>query len=197
VPSDSISVRHWWWRRYTSTALSTVGVFFTADERRVMWSQFVPAFLGSLRADPPLTARTMFRESLPVVAVLLFWSVLSWPTIPGVDDALRTAGLAMVTLFVVVRGVGLSRRVSAPVLSDLGVVLRENVRAALPAAGWFVAAHLVAVLESLWQGLGLPGLFTSPRGALVRLFALTGVATVGQYAVAVGTAAIRGGLREE
>jgi hypothetical protein len=150
-----------------------------------------------LRADAPLTARALLRESLPVVAVLFFWSVLSWPTIPGVDDALRTAGLAMVALYVVVRGVSLSRHVSAPVFSDVASVLRENVRAALPAAGWFVAAHLVAALESLWQGVGLPGLFTSPRGALVRLFALTGVATVGLYAVAVGTAALRGGLREE
>jgi hypothetical protein len=149
--------------------------------------------LLALRRDAPLGVRTVLEESLPVAAVLFFWSVLAWPAGHGVESALDTAGLTMAALYVVVRGVGLSRRVTAPSFSGVDAVLRENVRAALPAAGWFVAASLVSAIESLWNGLDLPGLFVSPRGALVRVFVLTGVATVGLYAVAVGTAALRDG----
>jgi hypothetical protein len=150
--------------------------------------------LVTLRVDPPLDARTLLRETVPVVAVLSFWAVLAWPALPAVASGLRTASLVMVALYVVVRGVALSRRVSPPALSTLPSALRESVRAAVAAAGWLVAAHLAILLEHLWQGLGLPGLFTSPRGALVRVFVLTGLATVGLYAVTVGTAALRDGL---
>ena len=87
--------------------------------------------LVTLRADAPLDARTLLRETVPVVAVLFFWSALAWPALPAVESGLRTASLVMVALYVVVRGVALSRRVSPPAFSDTRTALRESVRAAV------------------------------------------------------------------
>ncbi|WP_049935722.1 hypothetical protein [Haloplanus natans] len=53
-------------------------------------------------------------------------------------------------------------------------------------------ARLTFFVEQLWDGLGLPGAFTSPADGLAFAFTATGVVTVVLYAVTLGTAALRG-----
>ena len=155
---------------------------------------------------PALHPRRLFRESVPVAAVLLFWMALSWFGWHSVVTArVRDAGLVMALLYAVTRGVELGRShpgagVGAPAPDDAASavdvsrrVLRENARVALPAGAWFVAALLVGVAESLWDATGLPGAFVSPANALSFVLAGAGVGVVVIYAVAVGTARIRDG----
>lgn len=139
-----------------------------------------------------LDARRLLEESVPAAVVLLFWVVLSWFGRPPVETGLRYAGVAMVLLYVGVRGAALAESLSPPPLpEDPEDVLRENARVAVPAGAWFLAALLVYVVEGLWNLLGVPGAFTSPADSLAFVLTGAGVATVLLYAVAVGLARVR------
>jgi len=140
-----------------------------------------------------LPPKRLAAEGLPVAATLLFWTAASWlltldPTTAG---AVRDAGVAMAALHVVVRGVSLAPRVSPPPVRDVGAVLRENARVAVPAGGWFAAAAVVHLIGQLWTDVGAPGLFVSPAEPVAFVLAGAGLGVVGLYAVAVGTTVLR------
>lgn len=138
-----------------------------------------------------LPVRRLVRESAPVAAILLFWSVLSWfaPS-PEIGASVRDAGVVMAALFVVRRGVALSSEVVPVESNDFGTVLYENARVAAPAGVWFLAAAAVVVSGQYWDRPGLLGVFLSP--ALVRACVGAGIGVVGLYAVAVGYSVLRG-----
>jgi predicted metal-binding membrane protein len=126
-------------------------------------------------------------ETVPVVVILLFWSLLAWVVdFQNVGGPVRTAGFVMAALYVAVRGVALSTRVSPPATLDMASILRENARIAVPAGAWFVAAMAVAMVGPSVPGL--PRVFAPVAGTL----ASGGLGVVGLYAVAAGTTAIRG-----
>jgi len=135
----------------------------------------------------PLSSKRFVVETVPVVAILLFWNLLAWiADFQNVGGSVRTAGLVMATLYVVVRGVALSAVVSPPTTLDVESILRENARIAVPAGAWFVAAMAVAMVGSYVVEL--------PRAlALVAdSLASAGLGVVTLYAVAAGTSAVRG-----
>lgn len=141
----------------------------------------------------PLDTRHLLRESAPVAIILLFWVVLSSIVRPAIATGLLRAGVIMALLYTVVRGVTLTQIHSPlPQPEDLEGVMRENVRVALPAGVWFLTAHLVYVIEDVWNALGIPGLHTSPAGGLAFVFIGTGVAVVLLYAISVGIPRVRG-----
>lgn len=125
-------------------------------------------------------SRRIFAESVPVAGILLFWVVLSWAAPNSIlETGLELAGILMALVHVGTRGLTLARTHSpAPSSATVSGVLRENFRALKPAAGWFVAAFAISVLEAYWTALGLPGLFTSPEESLSFVLTGTGVATV-------------------
>ena len=142
--------------------------------------------------SPPDT-RHLLRESAPVAVILLFWVILSSLVQPAIATGLLRAGVIMALLYTIVRGVTLTRThppASQP--DDLKGILRENVRVALPAGVWFLAAHLVYFIEQLWDMLGIPGWDTSPADSLAFVFIGAGVAVVLLYAISVGLPRVRG-----
>lgn len=142
---------------------------------------------------PPLDTRRLLRASAPVAVILLFWVGLSSVVRPVVATGLVRAGVIMALLYTVVRGVALARtQPPTPQPDDLKCVLLENVRVALPAAAWFLAASLVYVIEQVWDTLGIPGWDTSPAAGLAFVFTGTGVAVVLLYAITVGLPRVRG-----
>lgn len=142
---------------------------------------------------PPLSTRRLLQESAPVVVILLFWTVLSWLVRYDIAAGFVRAGVIMALLYTVVRGVSLARRTpTAPQPDDIEGLLRENVHVALPAGGWFLAAHLVYFIEGLWDLFGIPGVFTSPAADLSFVFIGAGVAVVLLYAISVGLPRVRG-----
>jgi hypothetical protein len=146
--------------------------------------------LLGLSPPAPLPPDRALRESLPVAVVLLLWTVLSWVAFnPYVAWAARTAGAVTALGYVVVRGVHLGRGATPLVVADVPNVLGQTVRSALAPAVWFLVAVLVPVVEDLWGVLGLVGLFTSPGDDLVRVCALTGLATAALVVTAGATAA--------
>ncbi|MFB6172464.1 MAG: hypothetical protein ABEJ23_08005 [Haloarculaceae archaeon] len=136
---------------------------------------------------------TLLRESAPVAVVVGFWLVLSWfGREPAIATGVRYAGVLMGLLYAVVRGVRLADASAAhPAPSDAGELLAENVRVAVPAGAWFLAAVLVDFAAELWRPLVGVGLFTSPAAGLSFVFTATGVLTVVLYAVAVGLPRVR------
>lgn len=140
-----------------------------------------------------LATRRLLRESAPVAVILAFWVVLSSLVRPTIASGLLRAGIIMALLYTVVRGVTLAR--TQPPTShpdDLEGLLRENVRVALPAGAWFLAAHLVYVIEQMWDALAIPGWDTSPAGGFAFVFVGAGVAVVLLYAISVGVPRVRG-----
>lgn len=142
---------------------------------------------------PSLGPRSLVRESAPVAVILLFWVGLSSFVRPVIATGLVRAGVIMALLYTIVRGVRLARtHQPTPEPDDLEGLLRENVRVALPAAAWFLAAYLVYALERTWTVLGIPGWDTSPAEVLAFVFTGAGVAVVLLHAITVGVPRIRG-----
>lgn len=141
----------------------------------------------------PLDTRRLLQESAPVAVILLFWVIFSSIVRPTIATGLLRADVIMALLYTVVRGVTIARTyspISHP--DDLKEILRENVRVALPAGVWFLAAHLVYFIEQLWDMLGIPGWETSPADSLAFVFIGAAVAVVLLYAISVGLPRVRG-----
>lgn len=139
----------------------------------------------------PFSTRQLLRDSLPVPLILAVWVIPARLLSGGTGQALFVGGLAMVTLYVVVRGAGLSTQCQPTTEpADLAALLEENVRILVVAAVWFLAAQLLWFAFSSPLGV-LPDLrYVDVFGAI--LFALNGAGagTVLLYAVAVGRARI-------
>lgn len=129
-------------------------------------------------ADPAESLR-LFEESLPVFVVVFLWAFLAEFALPGLRSELRTAGIVMALLYVVVRGSAIGRRGEAPDLPESVVeTLRDNVRALVPALPWFLLVFALGVVEP----------YTGGPLFLVYVAATTGVLTVLLYAVTFGSA---------
>jgi len=152
-----------------------------------------PSPRALLDAAAPLSPRRLLGESLPIVAVLLVWTVLSWLVpVAGVSGLVRDAGAVMAGLYAVVRGVALADDVSPTVPDDVGSTLRLNVPVVLAAGTWFVIGALVHAVEAVYRLLPLVGgLYGSPATPLAQVAAGTGLGVVVLYAVAVGLPAAR------
>ncbi len=137
----------------------------------------------------PLDARRLVKESVPAAVVLLFWSVLAAIAQSGVSLGLRIAGVVMALLYVVVRATRVATSVAdggQPVEPE--PILRENATVAVASGAWFLAGLVATALSSQFSFFPLRRLLSGISFAL----AATGVATVVFYAVAVGTARLRG-----
>ena len=141
-----------------------------------------------------LPPKRLAAEAIPVAAVLTFWSIVSWlfSLHPEIEGTVKTAGVVMAALYVVVRGVALASEVSVPDAGDLEAVLRDNGRVAISAGFWFVGAAAIYLLEQAWSGFGVPGLHVSPAGWIIHVLAGAGLGVVGLYAVAVSYGVLRG-----
>ena len=162
---------------------------------------------SSTDADgPPVGTVRLLRESLPLAAVTLSWVVVSWvANDPLVGTGARYAGVAMAGAYAVARGAALARESTGSDPSPADVpdgrfagsawllvtrlvppsLLRGNLAAVLAGGAWLLAARLVRLLESAWDGLGVPGLFVSSAPGLAFTLTATGVLTVLLAAVAV------------
>lgn len=142
---------------------------------------------------PAQNTRRLLRESMPVAAILLFWLALSVPVEPSISAGLLRAGLIMAILYSVVRGVMLAQEYPPTSrATELEGILKENVRIAIPAGVWFLSVEVIYVVESLWDTLGIPGLFKSPADSLAFVLNGAGIAVVLIYAIWVGLPYIRG-----
>lgn len=129
----------------------------------------------------------LLGESVPVAATLLFWNLFGavFQFAAPLQSLVATGGTLMAGLYVVVRGVALSWKVPVPETADLEALVRQNARVAAPAGVWFLgAAVLLAGREVGPGGDVLAALGSAAAGA--------GLGVVGLYAVAAGTAALRG-----
>lgn len=138
-----------------------------------------------------LDARRLVEESLPAAVALLLWSLLATVAQNGVALGLRIAGIVMALLYVAVRASALADSLAVDEQpTDPEPILRENVSVALAAGVWFLSALVVALFADFIENIIFPlrGLFS----AISFVLAATGVATVIFYAVAVGTARLRG-----
>jgi hypothetical protein len=141
-------------------------------------------------------------ESLPIAAVLLAWTVLSW-LMPGgaLTAAARDAGAVLAGLYAVVRGVQLAATVSGDVApgavrsDDIASAVLDTLGATVPAVlaggAWLVAGAILYPVESVYRLFPLGGVFASPLGSLVSVCAGTALGVVLLYAVAVGLPAVR------
>jgi hypothetical protein len=144
-----------------------------------------------------LHPRRSLHESVPVATVVVLWSLVAWFVAvlgadPVVSTGLRYAGLVLGSLYAV--GIGYDLAESVPggaATTDSGAVLEQSLIVFLPAAVWFCGALLVGPLAAVWEAFGVPGLFSSPAGALSFGFAATGVLTVLLQAVALAAASAR------
>jgi len=147
----------------------------------------------SVAPPSPLSPAHALRESLPIAGVVLLWTVLSWLAFePFVSWAVRTTGVVAALVYVVVRGVRLGEEATPVVTGDAASVLGQQLRLVPAPAAWFLAGVGVPALADLWSLVGLPGLFSSPAGDLVRVCALAGVGTALLLVVAGATAALDG-----
>lgn len=140
--------------------------------------------IGHVTSNPLLDTERLLRESAPVAVILLFWNVLSELFAPNISSGLFWAGIVMTLLYVVVRGVALAE--STPAASrpdDLQAVLAENVRVALTAGVWFLAAELLYLARS--------ALAFSTMDLLALACSGAGVGVVALYALAVGIPRVR------
>lgn len=141
----------------------------------------------------PLDTRRLLRESAPVAVILLFWVVLASFVPAEIATGLMRAGIIMAVLYTIVRGLAIAETLEpARLPTDVEGILRENVRVAIPAGSWFLAAHAIYLVEQLWDMLGIPGWDTSPAGEISFVFVGTGVAAVLLYAISVGVPRVRG-----
>lgn len=139
-----------------------------------------------------LSLRQLVRESLPLPAILLLWSVLAAFVGAPIQSGLELVGVVMMTLYAVVRGVGLGRtRDVDDGETDLPDVLRQNGRVAVVAGVWFLAATLVSLLRVAWRAFVELPAFSTVAEPVVFVFVGSGVGTVVLYAVAVATAELR------
>lgn len=134
----------------------------------------------------------LLREGAPVAVILLFWVVLSSFVRSDIGSGLLRAGGIMALLYTLLRGIAIAETAHVTTQpTDVEGILRENATVAVPAGAWFLAAHLIHVVENFWDRFGIPGVGTSPANALSYVFIGTGVAVVLLYAVAVGISRIR------
>lgn len=139
-----------------------------------------------------LDSRRLVQESAPVAVILLFWMSISWFVRPVIATGLLRAGMIMAVLYTVVRGLSIANTLpptNQP--TEVEGILRENVRAVLPAGVWFLLAHAVFVVEGIWDMLGIPGVGSSPAEGLAFVFIGAGVASVLLYALSLGVPRIR------
>lgn len=143
--------------------------------------------------DSPLDTRRLLRESAPMAVILLFWVLLASIAPSSVGTGLLRAGIIMALLYTIIRGLAIAQHhVPTSQPTDVEGILRENVRAAIPAGIWFLVSQVFYFVEDLWDILGIPGWDTSPAGDLAFVFVSTGVAAVLLYAIAVGLPRARG-----
>ena len=137
----------------------------------------------------PLQPKRLAAEAVPVAGILAFWNLLAWfVQHQNVGGPVRTAGVVMAGLYVVVRGVSLAPEVPRFATDDVRLVLYENARVAVPAGAWFVAAMAVAAID------GSTGYGHSPVTTIVAsALAGSGLGVVGIYAVAAGYRTLGGG----
>ena len=111
-----------------------------------------------------LSARQLLRDSLPVPLIFVVWILPARLLGGGTGKALFVAGLAMVALYVVVRGTAVSSRCrTGTEPSDVAGLLEENFRVLVVAGVWFVAAQLLRFAFSSPFGV-LPDLrYSSPQ----------------------------------
>ena len=84
----------------------------------------------------------LLRESAPVVAILIFWGVVS----SVLRSQMFLAGLLMAFLYTILRGLVVAESYQPPSRStDISGILRENVRVAVPAGLWALLSQLVTV----------------------------------------------------
>ncbi|WP_132058813.1 hypothetical protein [Halorussus amylolyticus] len=133
-----------------------------------------------------LQTKRLAAEGAPVAATLFFWHLLAvFAGFQNVGGPVRTAGVVMAVAYVTLRGVALSTKTQPLSTEDARAVLSENVRVAVPAGLWFVAAMAVGALEVY------VAVFTGTIAAAESALAGAGLGVVGLYAVAAGYAAIR------
>lgn len=140
-----------------------------------------------------LDTRRLLRESAPVAVILLFWVMLASFVPAEIATGLVRAGVVMALLYTIIRGLAIAQ-IHEPTRqpTDVEGILRENVRVAIPAGIWFLAAQAIYLVEQIWDMLGIPGWDTSPAGELAFVFVGTGVAAVVLYAISVGLPRVRG-----
>lgn len=146
-----------------------------------------------------LSTRRVLEESVSIALILLVWALLS---VLGTADgrlqfAIVLGGLVMAGLYAVVRGVALAADADpAYDRPDAERILRENGRAMLASAPWFVLALVAATVADDVFRLLVPvpqtmRLVRPSLEVLVQAFAYTGVLAVLLVAVATGTRALR------
>lgn len=138
-----------------------------------------------------LSWKRLATEAIPVAAILLFWNVLSAiAAMQEVGGPVRTAGTVMAALYVLLRGIALASEATAfrmekfkPLLrEDVEALLYENARVAAPAGIWFLGGLALSIPYTPFDLLG----------ALASAFMGAGLGVVTLYAVATGTATLRG-----
>jgi hypothetical protein len=141
-----------------------------------------------------LNASTLRSETVPVAAIIGFWTALSVPVaqFPTLAAGLRLAGLVLALGYVVVRGVALARSVRPdPVSLEVRIIVREQIHLLRAAGVWLLPALACYAVPDLLAGLVLDAGFR-PVVLLANTagFVLTasGVATVALYTVVVTTA---------
>jgi len=135
-----------------------------------------------------LGPRRIVRESVPLAAIVLLWTVLSvLASHPLVGQGLSVAGIAVGLLYALRRGADLAGTASG-LARDTRGLLEQSLRIALPALVWFLLARALFLLRGLWDQLALPGAFVSPAETLGFALTVTGVLTVVLQAVAIGLA---------
>jgi hypothetical protein len=135
-----------------------------------------------------LPSRRLAREGVPIAVILLFWNLLAVVPDPhGVGGAVRSAGVVMATLYVVVRGAGLASEAVGPVTGNPEAALRENARLAVPAGAWFLGSMVVFLASTATHLHVLSTVVERIASALAG----AGLGVVGLYAVATGFAAFR------
>lgn len=137
-----------------------------------------------------LSAKQWAEQAVPVAAILIFWNVLAVVAAEqGVGGSIRSAGIVMAALYVLLRGVALSSEVLPPATKNVIAVLFENARIAVPAGAWFLGAMVVYVADG-FLFLYNP---SETATALASAFAGAGLGVVGMYAVAAGYATLGDG----
>jgi hypothetical protein len=161
-------------------------------------------------SDARVAPGRVLRESLPIAGITAAWVALSWVAgHPAIGTGARYAGVVMAGTYAVVRGATLARTTAGVRLPDRldgtrstsawlvaarsvpPALLRGNVAAVLAGGAWLLAARVVLLVESAWNGFGLPGLFVSPARGLVFALTATGVLTVLLVAVTVALSLAR------
>lgn len=140
--------------------------------------------------SPPLDARCLLRESIPIAAILAVWTVLSAVgVVPWLTVGLRVAGLVVAGLYVLHRGRQLADQVTVAPLDaadpiDPVVAVRTHKQVLLAAGAWVLAGIGLALLTAL-VGLFFYRFDEAIAEPLGFFLSATGVTTVLLYAVVV------------